>query len=218
VESVEPVEVITRAETQAAVIAPTATPQVVVESAAPAGPSPFGRRVSDRPGGQQVSNARRTEERGRENTIRVDTARLDQVLNLSGEIGLTKNRLTSLRADILAGKNDSETLHALDQAVSQLDLLVSDLQNSVMKTRMQPIGRLFQKYPRIARDLARQLGKDVELVLSGEETEVEKTMIEDLADPLIHLVLKCRTSVRQVASRPRAWFDWRLAKRVTTLF
>lgn len=124
----------------------------------------------------------------RETTIRVDTARLDQVLNLSGEIGLTKNRLTSLRADILAGKNDSETLHALDQAVSQLDLLVSDLQNSVMKTRMQPIGRLFQKYPRIARDLARQMGKNIELVLAGEETEVDKTMIEDLADPLIHLI------------------------------
>jgi two-component system chemotaxis sensor kinase CheA len=110
------------------------------------------------------------------------------VLNLSGEIGLTKNRLTSLRADILAGRTDSETLQALDQAVSQLDLLVSDLQNSVMKTRMQPIGRLFQKYPRIARDLARQLGKDVELALIGEETEVDKTMIEDLADPLIHLI------------------------------
>jgi two-component system chemotaxis sensor kinase CheA len=125
---------------------------------------------------------------GRENTIRVDTARLDQVLNLSGEIGLTKNRLTSLRVDILAGKTDADTLHALDQAVSQLDLLVSDLQNSVMKTRMQPIGRLFQKYPRIARDLARQLGKDVDLVLAGEETEVDKTMIEDLADPLIHLI------------------------------
>jgi len=150
-------------------------------------PSPFGRRTTDRPAAAS-SSARRAEERGRENTIRVDTSRLDQVLNLSGEIGLTKNRLTSLRVDILAGKNDSETLHALDQAVSQLDLLVSDLQNSVMKTRMQPIGRLFQKYPRIARDLARQLGKDVELVLSGEETEVDKTMIEDLADPLIHLI------------------------------
>ncbi|MCL2075013.1 MAG: chemotaxis protein CheA [Betaproteobacteria bacterium] len=131
---------------------------------------------------------RRTEVTARENTIRVDTTRLDQVLNLSGEIGLTKNRLTSLRADILGGKNDSETLHALDQAVSQLDLLVSDLQNSVMKTRMQPIGRLFQKYPRIARDLARQLGKDVELVLAGEETEVDKNMIDDLSDPLIHLI------------------------------
>ncbi|MCB4360850.1 chemotaxis protein CheA [Quatrionicoccus australiensis] len=182
-------EVITKAETVAAQVPVAAAPAGAVAATAggAAAPSPFGRRATDRPGGQP-SAARRTEERGRENTIRVDTSRLDQVLNLSGEIGLTKNRLTSLRADILAGKNDSETLHALDQAVSQLDLLVSDLQNSVMKTRMQPIGRLFQKYPRIARDLARQLGKDVELVLAGEETEVDKTMIEDLADPLIHLI------------------------------
>ena len=153
---------------------------------------PEGRRASDKPGASVsgVTSGRRMEEKAaaRESTIRVDTARLDQVLNLSGEIGLTKNRLTSLRADILAGRNDTDTLHALDQAVSQLDLLVSDLQNSVMKTRMQPIGRLFQKYPRIARDLARQLGKDVELALVGEETEVDKTMIEDLADPLVHLV------------------------------
>ena len=153
---------------------------------------PEGRRTTDNPAAAVAgaTSGRRSEEKAatRESTIRVDTARLDQVLNLSGEIGLTKNRLTSLRADILAGRNDSETLHALDQAVSQLDLLVSDLQNSVMKTRMQPIGRLFQKYPRIARDLARQLGKDVELALIGEETEVDKTMIEDLADPLVHLV------------------------------
>ena len=153
---------------------------------------PEGRRATDKPSAAASGNpgGRRVEEKAsaREATIRVDTARLDQVLNLSGEIGLTKNRLTSLRADILAGKNDSDTLHALDQAVSQLDLLVSDLQNSVMKTRMQPIGRLFQKYPRIARDLARQLGKDVELELVGEETEVDKTMIEDLADPLVHLI------------------------------
>ncbi len=181
-------ELITKAEASAAGIAVTPAAGVPAQAASqPAAPSPYGRRSSDRPGGQPV-NARRAEERVRENAIRVDTSRLDQVLNLSGEIGLTKNRLTSLRADILAGKNDSETLHALDQAVSQLDLLVSDLQNSVMKTRMQPIGRLFQKYPRIARDLARQLGKDVELVLAGEETEVDKTMIEDLADPLIHLI------------------------------
>ena len=181
-------ELITKAEASAAGIAVTPAAGVPAQAASqPAAPSPYGRRSSDRPGGQPV-NARRAEERVRENTIRVDTSRLDQVLNLSGEIGLTKNRLTSLRADILAGKNDSETLHALDQAVSQLDLLVSDLQNSVMKTRMQPIGRLFQKYPRIARDLARQLGKDVELALVGEETEVDKTMIEDLADPLVHLV------------------------------
>jgi len=147
----------------------------------------FGRRAADRPGAS-APTGRRDAEKGRDNSIRVDTSRLDQVLNLSGEIGLTKNRLTSLRADILAGKSDSDTLHALDAAVSQLDLLVSDLQNAVMKTRMQPIGRLFQKYPRIARDLARNLGKDVELALVGEETEIDKTMIEDLSDPIIHLI------------------------------
>ena len=170
------------AQGEVLVPAPTVTPHF----------PPEGRRETDRLGATAAAagSGRRVEEKAaaRESTIRVDTARLDQVLNLSGEIGLTKNRLTSLRADILAGRNDTDTLHALDQAVSQLDLLVSDLQNSVMKTRMQPIGRLFQKYPRIARDLARQLGKDVELSLIGEETEVDKTMIEDLADPLVHLV------------------------------
>lgn len=140
------------------------------------------------PAPRKAAEGARGASAGKETTIRVDTTRLDQVLNLSGEIGLTKNRLTSLRGDILSGKTDAETLHALDQAVSQLDLLVADLQNAVMKTRMQPIGRLFQKYPRIARDLARQLGKDIELVLVGEETEIDKTMIEDLSDPLIHLV------------------------------
>ncbi|MGA7594525.1 MAG: chemotaxis protein CheA [Gallionella sp.] len=149
----------------------------------------FGRRATDVPGttvGRREGDVPVKE--AKESTIRVDTDRLDQVLNLSGEIGLTKNRLTHLRSDILQGRNDAETLHDLDQAVSQLDALVVNLQNAVMKTRMQPIGRLFKKYPRLARDLARTLGKDVELVLVGEETEMDKTMIEDLNDPLVHLV------------------------------
>jgi two-component system, chemotaxis family, sensor kinase CheA len=156
------------------------TPEQIIQQA-------IGRRAGDKPG-YQGPVGRRDSEKTRDNTIRVDTSRLDQVLNLSGEIGLTKNRLTSLRSDLIHGRSDTNTLHALDQAVSQLDLLVSDLQNAVMKTRMQPIGRLFQKYPRIARDLARGLGKDVELVLAGEETEIDKTMIEDLSDPIIHLI------------------------------
>lgn len=147
----------------------------------------IGRRASDKPG-YSGPTGRRESEKTRDNSIRVDTSRLDQVLNLSGEIGLTKNRLNSLRTEILSGMTGPETLQALDAAVGQLDLLVSDLQNAVMKTRMQPIGRLFQKYPRIARDLARNLGKDVELVLAGEETEIDKTMIEDLSDPIIHLI------------------------------
>ena len=149
----------------------------------------FGRRASDVPGatvGRRDGDVPAKE--AKESTIRVDTVRLDQVLNLSGEIGLTKNRLTHLRSDIIQGRNDADTLRELDQSVTQLDMLVVNLQNAVMKTRMQPIGRLFKKYPRLARDLARSLGKDVELVLSGEETEMDKTMIEDLNDPLVHLV------------------------------
>lgn len=157
------------------------TPEQIIQHA-------IGRRATDKPGAMSVPAGRRADEKSRDNTIRVDTTRLDQVLNLSGEIGLTKNRLNALRSDILNGRTDTDTLHSLDQSVSQLDLLVSDLQNAVMKTRMQPIGRLFQKYPRIARDLARNLGKDVELLLVGEETEIDKTMIEDLSDPIIHLI------------------------------
>jgi len=151
-------------------------------------PQSFGRRAGDIPSNKVPAAGRRENEAGKDNTIRVDTDRLDQVLNLSGEIGLTKNRLTHLRTDILQGRFDSTTLLALDESVSQLDMLVVNLQNAVMKTRMQPIGRLFNKYPRLTRDLARQLGKDVELVLSGEDTEIDKTMIEDLNDPLVHLI------------------------------
>jgi two-component system chemotaxis sensor kinase CheA len=149
----------------------------------------FGRRATDKNINASPAG-RRDQDRGgaKEQTIRIDTSRLDQVITLSGEIGLVKNRLNSLRIDILSGKHDSDTLRALDEATSQLDLLVSDLQNSVMKTRMQPIGRLFQKYPRLARDLARQLGKEVELIIEGEETEIDKTMIDDLSDPLVHLI------------------------------
>ncbi len=184
----------------AAAPAPTVTHAVTSPPAAAPAPigdideaqlkaSAFGRRTADIPGAKAPPVIRRESDAGaKDNTIRVDTDRLDQVLNLSGEIGLTKNRLTHLRSDILQGRSDAATLRALDESVSQLDMLVVNLQNAVMKTRMQPIGRLFNKYPRLARDLARQLGKDVELVLSGEETEIDKTMIEDLNDPLVHLV------------------------------
>ncbi len=150
--------------------------------------SSLGRRATDIPAAKVPPTGRRESDIAKDNTIRVDTDRLDQVLNLSGEIGLTKNRLTHLRSDILQGRMDGGRLKVLDESISHLDMLVVNLQNAVMKTRMQPIGRLFNKYPRLARDLARQLGKDVELALSGEDTEIDKTMIEDLNDPLVHLI------------------------------
>jgi two-component system, chemotaxis family, sensor kinase CheA len=150
-----------------------------------------GRRASDNPNMDAVKTGRREGDKtalAKDSTIRVDTQRLDQVLNLAGEIGLTKNRLNCLRRLVLQGKRDNETLRSFDVAVGELDHLVSDLQNAVMKTRMQPVGRMFQKYPRMARDLARQLGKQVELEIRGEDTELDRNIIDDLADPLVHLV------------------------------
>jgi two-component system chemotaxis sensor kinase CheA len=153
---------------------------------------PQGRRASDDPAADEAPTGRRTTDRvavaPREATIRIDTSRLDQVLTLSGELGLAKNRLNCLRQDLVSGRTGQDALHDIDEAVNQLDLVVGDLQRAVMKTRMQPIGRLFQKYPRMARDLARSLGKEVELILEGEDTELDRAMIDDLADPLIHLV------------------------------
>jgi two-component system, chemotaxis family, sensor kinase CheA len=176
--------------TPPAAVAPTAAEAVAGADGQPTYPH-YGRRRTDDPMADGMRAGRRDSDKvvvAKDATIRIDTARLDQVLNLSGEIGLTKNRLTCLRADLISGKSDSHTLRALDEAIGQLDLLVGDLQNAVMKTRMQPVGRLFQKYPRLVRDLARQLGKEVDLRLNGEETELDRTMIEELSDPLVHLV------------------------------
>jgi two-component system chemotaxis sensor kinase CheA len=148
--------------------------------------------VSDDPAAEEPVTGRRSTDRvavaQRETTIRIDTSRLDQVLTLSGELGLAKNRLNCLKQDIMSGRSDPDVMRDIDEAVNQLDLVVGDLQRAVMKTRMQPIGRLFQKYPRMARDLARSLGKEVELVLEGEDTELDRAMIDDLSDPLVHLV------------------------------
>jgi len=124
----------------------------------------------------------------KESTLRIDVDRFDQILNLSGEVGLIKNRIARLRTELVASAPGNETVKQLDRMVGQLSAVVGDLQNSVMKARMQPVGRVFQKYVRMARDLGRQMGKDVELQLAGEDTEIDKTMIEEINDPLVHLV------------------------------
>jgi two-component system chemotaxis sensor kinase CheA len=110
----------------------------------------------------------------------VDTARLDALVHRAGELVLVRNRLLSL-----AAKNGDETL-AL--AASELDRVADALQNAVLGMRMQPVGRLFQRFPRIVRDLARQLGKEVELVQEGESTDLDRSLVESLADPLVHLI------------------------------
>jgi two-component system chemotaxis sensor kinase CheA len=115
-----------------------------------------------------------------ETTVRVDTARLDLLVNHAGELVLARNRLLSL-----AARHGDEALAA---AAGELDRITDELQGAVMSMRMQPVGRLFQRFPRIVRDLARQLGKEVELVLEGEGTDLDRSLVEALADPLIHLL------------------------------
>ncbi|MDR2508357.1 MAG: chemotaxis protein CheA [Candidatus Accumulibacter sp.] len=144
----------------------------------------------------------------RAQTVRVDVTRLAHVFNLSNEIGLMRNHLNVLWSEVLSGKNGPDTMHSLDLAINQLDLLVHDLQRSVMRTQMQPVGRLFQKFPRIVRDLARQLDKNVELLLVGEDAEINRNLIEDLLDPLIHLIRNAvdhgieSSRERQAAGKP----------------
>jgi two-component system chemotaxis sensor kinase CheA len=115
-----------------------------------------------------------------ETTVRVDTKRLDQIMNMVGELVLVRNRLTSLGLT----KDDED----LTKAVSNLDAVTTDLQGAVMKTRMQPIKKVFGRFPRVVRDLARSLDKEIKLELIGEETDLDKNLVEALADPLVHLV------------------------------
>ena len=115
-----------------------------------------------------------------ETTVRVDTTRLDALVNRAGELVLLRNRLLSL-----ASRSDNESLSAM---AGDLDRVSDDLQNAVLGMRMQPVGRLFQRFPRIVRDLARQLGKDIELITEGEDTDLDRSLVEALADPLIHLL------------------------------
>lgn len=115
-----------------------------------------------------------------ETTVRVGTARLDRIMNMVGELVLVRNRLQTLRS--ATGDDD------VTKAVANLDVVTSDLQLTVMKTRMQPIKKVFGRFPRVVRDLARSLSKEIELELIGEETDLDKNLVEALADPLVHLV------------------------------
>jgi len=115
-----------------------------------------------------------------ETTVRVDTQRLDEIMNMVGELVLVRNRFKTLRA-----VHDDE---AMAKAVANLDVVTSDLQLAVMKTRMQPIKKVFGRFPRVVRDLARSLNKEVRLEMQGEETDLDKNLVESLADPLVHLV------------------------------
>ncbi len=137
-----------------------------------------------------------------ETTVRVDTKRLDDIMNMVGELVLVRNRLVTLES--------SSENEMLAQAISNLDLVTADLQAAVMKTRMQPIKKVFGRFPRVVRDLARSLKKEVNLELRGEDTDLDKNLVEALADPLVHLVRNAvdhgieMPDEREAKGKPRA--------------
>ena len=123
-----------------------------------------------------------------EQTIRVDVKRLDHLMNLIGELVLAKNRLIKINDDVEERYEGEEFLEELNQVVSIVSLVTTDLQIAVMKTRMLPIGKVFNKFPRMIRDLSRELNKKIELVISGEDTELDKSIVEEIGDPLVHII------------------------------
>ncbi len=167
--------------------APAAAPAAASKpAAAPRAPAP----AADKHGASEA-----------ETTVRVDTARLDEIMNMVGELVLVRNRLVRL------GLNSGD--EAMSKAVSNLDVVTADLQTAVMKTRMQPIKKVFGRFPRLVRDLARQLKKEINLELVGEETDLDKNLVEALADPLVHLVRNAvdhgveMPDEREAAGKPR---------------
>ena len=153
-----------------------AAPGAKPVAAAPPAPAPAARPTAPAPAAKPAAKPLAEAE----HTVRVDTKRLDAIVNLIGELVLSRNRLKTLRARL----RDEE----LDRAVSTLDIATARLQSAVMRTRMQPVGKVFSRFPKVARDVARSLKKEVDLELIGAETELDRNLVEALADPLVHLV------------------------------
>jgi two-component system chemotaxis sensor kinase CheA len=179
--------------------APKANPAPQKAAAAAPAPAPAGAAKKDAPKKDDKKAAPAAPPA--ETTVRVDTKRLDQIMNMVGELVLVRNRLISL------GINSND--ESMSKAIANLDVVTGDLQGAVMKTRMQPIKKVFGRFPRVVRDLARSLKKEITLELVGEETDLDKNLVEALADPLVHLV---RNSVdhgiempddRAAAGKPR---------------
>lgn len=165
------------------------TPIVVPEpaDAAPAAaPSPPAHPGDSRADKEPAKRAAAT---GGDHTIRVEVNRLEALMNLVGELVLQKNRIAAITRQLgTADAATQETREQMSLAASGLDRVTADIQVAVMRTRMQPLEKLFSKYPRLIRDLCGKTGKKIELVIEGGETEVDKSVIEELGDPLVHLL------------------------------
>lgn len=144
----------------------------------PAAPAPRAPEVAPPP--KAVAEPAKPASEPAETTLRIETERLDQVMNLVGELVLVRNRIKTLPAGADAG--------AFRKTAAELDVITSSLQNAVMKMRMQPIKKLFSRFPRLVREASRKLGKDIELCMHGEEVELDKSLVEALNDPLVHMI------------------------------
>ncbi|MFA5215373.1 chemotaxis protein CheW [Sulfuricurvum sp.] len=161
--------------------APVAAPKAEVTPVAkPAAPAP--RRSEPKEEGENRGGSTV------EQTIRVDVKRLDHLMNLIGELVLGKNRLIKINDDVEERYEGEAFLEELNQVVSIVSLVTTDLQIAVMKTRMLPIGKVFNKFPRMIRDLSRELSKNIELEIVGEDTELDKSIVEEIGDPLVHII------------------------------
>lgn len=121
-------------------------------------------------------------------TVRVDVERLESLLNLVGELIIDNTRLTSVRNKLNERFKNSEDVALLNDVTSHLSTVIADLQEGMMKTRMLPIEHLFGRFPRMVRDLAQKSNKEIELIMEGKETELDRTLIEEISDPLIHII------------------------------
>ncbi|MBF7068814.1 hybrid sensor histidine kinase/response regulator [Campylobacter volucris] len=178
-----------RAEKKKTQDAPAAAPK-----AAPAQNAPAEKKVPAAGGGSSGATM--------DQTIRVEVKRLDHLMNLIGELVLGKNRLLKIYDDVEERYDGEKFLEELNQVVSQLSIVTTDIQLAVMKTRMQPIAKVFNKFPRVVRDLGRELGKQMELEISGEETELDKSIVEEIGDPIMHMIRNsCDHGIEDPATR-----------------
>ena len=169
-------------------IAPKSPEEIAPATSAAPAPAPKPAPSRERDADKKVPAASSNSAVAQEQTIRVEVKRLDHLMNLIGELVLGKNRLLKIYDDVEERYEGEKFLEELNQVVSSLSLVTTDIQLAVMKTRMLPIAKVFNKFPRMIRDLSRDLGKQIDLEISGEETELDKSIVEEIGDPLVHII------------------------------
>ena len=179
--------------------APSAAP------AAPAAPVADKPAAAAKPAGDGANAPAKAGANASDQTIRVEVGRLDYLMNLVGELVLSKNRLLTIYNDVEERYDGEQFLEELNQVVSSLSLVTTDVQLAVMKTRMQPVAKVFNKFPRVVRDIGRDLNKQIDLIISGEETELDKSIVEEIGDPLTHIIRNsCDHGIEDPATRKAA--------------